>query len=124
VRYHESIVAFLQKVDRDPEFCVRLVSSLPKEITEKYYEERNREGYEIPLAKSHLSRNTQSISAQRASQLLFTTPQTDSTTGQANNELFSNSIAGMQTIRLNHADTKYIEEIPLVIFMLTTFFEN
>lgn len=30
----------------------------------------------------------------------------------------------MPKIKLQHADTKYLEEIPLVIFLLTTFFEN
>ena len=58
VNYHESIVAFLQKIDKDPQFCMKLVSSLPKETTERYYEERNSLGYEIPLSKAHLTRTT------------------------------------------------------------------
>lgn len=55
---------------------------------------------------------------------MFTTPQTNPTPGQANTELFSNSINCMPIIKLQHADGKYLEEIPLVIFLLTTFFES
>jgi hypothetical protein len=50
IHYHDSIVHLLRQFDHDPQFCVKIVSSLPKEITEKYYQERNNEEYEIPLA--------------------------------------------------------------------------
>ena len=55
---HDSIVAYLRRIHSDPQFCVKIVSSLPKQLTERYYEERNSSGYEIPLDQAHLTRNT------------------------------------------------------------------
>jgi hypothetical protein len=42
-------VNYLRTIDSQPQFCVKIVSSLPKQITERYYTERNATGYEIPL---------------------------------------------------------------------------
>ena len=47
--FHETIVNYLRTIDSQPQFCVKIVSSLPKQITERYYTERNATGYEIPL---------------------------------------------------------------------------
>lgn len=35
--YHEDIVHYLRVIDSDPQFCVKIISALPKPITEKYY---------------------------------------------------------------------------------------
>ena len=55
--FHDTIVDYLKTIHSEPQFCVKIVSSLPKQVTERYYTERNATGYEIPLDQAHISSN-------------------------------------------------------------------
>jgi hypothetical protein len=50
VAFHSDIVAYLRTIDRDPQFCLKIIGALPKVLTEKYYQERNKMNYEIPMS--------------------------------------------------------------------------
>jgi len=55
-QFNDTIVDYLKTIDTEPQFCVKIVSSLPKQITERYYDERARSRYEIPLDQAHITR--------------------------------------------------------------------
>lgn len=55
--FHDTIVDYLKTIQSEPQYCVKIVSSLPKQVTERYYTERNATGYEIPLDQAHISSN-------------------------------------------------------------------
>ena len=110
LHFHEDIVHYLMTIDSDPQYCVKTISSLPKAITEQYYEERNRQGYEIPLNQGHLT----TTAALKQPTVL--------TDGEVNKfELIGMPLNSFPTVQINYSET-YSEVIPKVIFLLTTFF--
>lgn len=130
VDFHDTIVAYLRSIHQDPQFCVKIVSSLPKQVTERYYEERNSTGYEIPLDQAHLSRVTKALGAQHMSQMVLgqvdkpnTQQPHQSTEGQDVNrfELLGRPLQSLTLVRINYADG-YKEDVPKALFLLTTFF--
>lgn len=114
--FHSDIVHYLQTIDTDPQYCVKTISSLPKAVTEQYYEERNKQGYEIPLNQGHLVRASAMVPEKPVAALALQLE------GDSNKfELIGMPLHSFPTVQINYAKG-YKEVIPKIFFLLTTFF--
>ena len=102
---------------------------MPKEITERYYVERNEQDYEINLPSAQMAQDALSMGKQRTSQFLVTEA-AGRNTGIAGgsigdvvneNELLGNIVGNLPLVKIRY-DDNYSEEVPKIFYLLTTFF--
>ena len=120
--FHEDIVRYLRTIDSDPQFCVKIISSLPKQITEKYYQERNKQGYEIPLNQGHLTRASKLVGPGHVSQMVEPKPAAIQDEESNKFELLGRTLNTFPTLEIKYSD-EHSEILPKIFFLLTTFFK-
>jgi len=99
--FHANIVEYLRTIDNQPQYCVKIVSSLPKQITEQYYLERNATGYEIPIDQEVLNRmTTKAITAPKHESSIVGSNPTDVN----KYELLGRPLSTLQTVTINYPD--------------------
>jgi len=122
-------VDYLKTIDSEPQFCVKIISSLPKTITEKYYDERTRSRYEIPLDSAHITRPV-TTTGHLSSMMIQGAPQAGATKDTVNAcdeqaskyELLGRPLNALLRVTVQYENSEYREEIPKIVFILTTFF--
>lgn len=116
---HTTVVDYLRTQDHNVQFALKIVGALPKEVTEIYYQERNNLNYNINVAAK------QDKPVQQAQAGHFTQAQQDYRYSQRGktNELLGQHLDQFNTVSIRYNEN-YDEEIPMIVYMLTYFFEQ
>lgn len=120
-RFYSNLVEYFREIQSNPQFCVKIVQALPKEITEVWFQERQKYNYEIPLTMKDLQQPNlvgRSNVSLRLTDNVGGEKLPDSGASGNKYELLGQTLERLELVRVRY-ESGYSELVPKIVFMLT-----